>query len=126
MSLLLFQCRKLSFFLELQLWYRMCFRLSSLNSHISVGSCDGDYQHDTRKNVLHWNHPIIDASNKSGAIEFSVPASIIGDFFPVQLTFTSKVSYADIRAVSVLGVDDELPVKFSIDTLLYADKYEIV
>lgn len=91
-----------------------------------MATCDGDYKHDSRKNILHWNHPIIDASNKSGAIEFSVPASIIGDFFPVQLAFTSKVSYADIWATSVLGVDDELPVKFSIDTLLYTDKYEVV
>ena len=24
-----------------------------------IGSCDGDYNHDIRKNVLEWNLPII-------------------------------------------------------------------
>lgn len=75
--------------------------------------------------MLLWNHAIIDASNKSGAIEFSVPASIPGDFFPVQVAFTSKVPYADIRIGAVLAVDDEVPQKFSSETLFYADKYEI-
>lgn len=90
-----------------------------------MASCDGDYQHEARKNLLQWNHAIIDASNKSGAIEFSVPASIPGDFFPVQVSFTSKVPYADIRIGAVLAVDDETPQKFSAETLFYADKYEI-
>lgn len=90
-----------------------------------MATCDGDYQHEARKNVLLWSHAIIDASNKSGAIEFSVPASIPGDFFPVQVSFTSKVSYADLRVSAVLAVDDEVPQKFSSETIFYADKYEI-
>jgi len=24
-----------------------------------VGSCDGDYNHDSRKNILEWNLPVI-------------------------------------------------------------------
>lgn len=96
-----------------------------LNTSPSVASCDGDYRHDSRKNVLLWSHSIIDESSKNGAIEFSCPNSIPGDFFPVQMSFTSKVSYADLRVTAVLAVDDELPQKFSSETIFYADKYEI-
>lgn len=90
-----------------------------------MAECDGDYHHDSRKNLLLWNLPIIDASNKTGSMEFSVPASIPGDFFPVQVSFTSKIPYADMRVSQVLGVDDDKPLKFGSDTIFFADKYEI-
>lgn len=92
----------------------------------TVAECDGDYHHDSRKNILQWNHAIVDASNKSGSMEFSVPSSIPGDFFPVQVSFTSKVPYADLVAKHVTMVDDESPAKFSTETIFYTDKYEIV
>lgn len=97
-----------------------------LNSHPSVAECDGDFRHDSRKNVLQWNIPIIDAANKAGSMEFSVPASIPGDFFPVQISFTSEIPYADLKVSQILSVDDETPVKFSAETIFVADKYEIV
>lgn len=90
-----------------------------------VNECDGDYNHDTRKNVLMWNLPIIDSSNKSGALEFSATA-LPGDFFPVQVNFVSKRSYANLKITSVLLVDDDSPVKFSADAIFFTDKYEIV
>ncbi|KAJ6648607.1 Coatomer subunit delta [Pseudolycoriella hygida] len=97
-----------------------------LNSHPSVAECDGDYHHDSRKNILQWNIPVIDAANKAGSMEFSVPASIPGDFFPVQVSFSAKIPYADLKATQVVSVDDGSPVKFSTETVFYPDKYEIV
>jgi coatomer subunit delta len=57
-----------------------------------------------------------------------VPSSIPGDFFPLQVQFTSKVSYAEVKANKVVLVDDdnETPLKFSAETLLYTDTYEVV
>lgn len=92
----------------------------------TVAECDGDYHHDSRKHVLLWNLPLVDASNKSGSLEFSVPSSIPGDFFPVQLSFTSKIPYADLVLRQVTTVDDESAVKFSSETILYPDRYEVV
>jgi coatomer subunit delta len=102
--------------------------LSSAGSSPAIAECDGDYHHDSRKNVLTWSLPIIDATNKAGALEFSVPASIPGDFFPLQVQFTSKISYAEVKATKVVMIDDETeqPVKYSTETLLYADTYEVV
>lgn len=92
----------------------------------TVAECDGDYHHDSRKNLLQWNLPIVDSSNKSGTLEFSIPSSIPGDFFPVQVTFSSKIPYAELQIQQVLLVDDEQATKFSSETILYTDKYEVV
>lgn len=61
-----------------------------------MGECDGDYRHDSRKNVLEWRLPVIDASNKSGSMEFTV-AGHTNDFFPVSVNFVSKKSFCDIE-----------------------------
>ena len=61
-----------------------------------VGDCEGDYRHDSRKNILEWRLPVIDASNKSGSMEFTI-AGHTNDFFPVAVNFMSKKSFCDIE-----------------------------
>lgn len=112
----------------------------------SIAECDGDYHHDSRKNVLQWNLPVIDAASKQGSMEFSVPSSIPGDFFPLdvslqiclvstknvlnlpfpQVSFSSKVPYAELTPLKVQMVEDGTDAKYSAETLFYTDKYEIV
>ncbi|ERL87931.1 coatomer subunit delta [Dendroctonus ponderosae] len=92
----------------------------------SVGECDGTYVHESRKNQLVWSLPFIDGSNKTGSVEFNAPKAIPSDFFPLTVAFTSKTSYASIKIVDVLLVDDDSPVKHSVDAVLYPEKYEIV
>jgi coatomer subunit delta len=93
----------------------------------SITECDGDYHHDSRKHQLQWNLPVIDAENKQGSMEFSVGSSIPGDFFPVEVSFVSKTLYADLKPSQITLVDDEsTPVKYSAETMLYPEKYEIV
>ncbi|XP_055624433.1 coatomer subunit delta [Toxorhynchites rutilus septentrionalis] len=92
----------------------------------SIAECDGDYNHDGRKNILQWSLPVIDAVSKQGSMEFSVPNSIPTDFFPLDVSFSSKISYAELQPSAVQLIDDEAEVKFSTETLFYTDKYEIV
>lgn len=93
----------------------------------SITECDGEYNHDSRKHQLHWNLPVIDAANKQGAMEFSVPSSIPGDFFPVDVSFSSKTLYADLKPLKITSVDDDSSIiKYSSETLMYAEKYEVV
>ena len=60
-----------------------------------MGECDGDYHHDSRKNILEWRLSVIDQDNKTGSLEFSIPGTP-DDFFPVTVSFVSKKSYCDI------------------------------
>lgn len=91
----------------------------SIGSSPVVNECDGEYTHDSRKNILVWTLPIIDASNNSGSLEFSATA-LPGDFFPLQVNFVSKNSYADLMVrwdfVSVAPSKDSLLFPF----LLYS------
>ncbi|GJQ77792.1 copd [Trypoxylus dichotomus] len=91
-----------------------------------VSECDGHYTHEARRNQLIWSLPIIDSTNKTGSLEFSAPKSIPNDFFPLTLNFTSKSSFAKIKITDVLFVDDDSPVKHSVEAVLFPDKYEIV
>ena len=60
-----------------------------------VGSCDGDHHFD--KKQLQWSLPFIDSSNKSGSMEFSMNGAHPDNFFPVNVSFTSKKPYCDIQ-----------------------------
>ncbi|XP_045559453.1 coatomer subunit delta [Salmo salar] len=90
-----------------------------------VGDVDGEYKHDSRRNVLEWSLPVIDAKNKSGSLEFSVTGQP-NDFFPVNVSFVSKRNYCDIQVAKVTHVEGDAPVKFSLETSFLVDKYEIL
>ncbi|KAG5670492.1 Coatomer subunit delta [Polypedilum vanderplanki] len=98
-----------------------------MNVNPSITECDGEYNYDARKHQLQWSLPVVDATNKQGAMEFSVGSSIPSDFFPVEVSFISKTLYADLRPLQITLIDDESThVKHSIETILYPEKYEVV
>ncbi|KAL4647522.1 coatomer subunit delta [Arapaima gigas] len=90
-----------------------------------IGDLDGEYRHDSRRNVLEWCLPVVDSNNKTGSLEFSV-AGRPGDFFPVSVSFVSKRTYCDIQVTKVAHLDGDSPVRFSTETSLVVDKYEIL
>ena len=46
----------------------------------------------SKDNLLLWEVPLIDAGNRSGSLEFSVPGQVDTDvFFPISVAFVSKV-----------------------------------
>lgn len=66
-----------------------------------VGECEGDYIYEPRKHCLLWQPSVIDSSNKTGSMEFSVPMGTSSQFFPVQVSFHTNQSYARL-AVSLI------------------------
>lgn len=62
-----------------------------------IGECDGQYVHEARQNTLVWSLPVIDASTKSGSMEFSASNCTPADFFPLHVSFTSKTPYAKLK-----------------------------
>ncbi|XP_058239433.1 archain 1a [Hemibagrus wyckioides] len=90
-----------------------------------IGDLDGEYRHDSRRNVLEWCLPVVDMKNKTGSLEFSI-AGQPNDFFPVNVSFVSKGSYCDIQVSKVSQVDGSSPVRFSTETSFVVDKYEIL
>lgn len=93
-----------------------------------VGECEGDYLYEARGNTLLWQLAVVDTSNKTGVLDFSVPSGNPGQFFPVQVTFQSTHAFARISVADVKYIDSGLPAKHSVETLLVAEtgKYEVI
>uniref|UniRef100_U3FD34 Coatomer subunit delta n=1 Tax=Micrurus fulvius TaxID=8637 RepID=U3FD34_MICFL len=90
-----------------------------------IGEINGEYRHDSRKNLLEWCLPVVDAKSKSGSLEFSI-AGRPNDFFPVHVSFVSKKNFCNIQVSKVTQVDGNSPVRFSTETTFLVDKYEIL
>ena len=91
----------------------------------NVNDCDGSYDYDSRKNLLTWNLPVIDNSNGTGQLDFSMPSNE-DDFFPVNVEFHStKTLYTDISVAAVAFVEDGTPARYSTETALLVEKYTI-
>ena len=65
---------------------------------------DGDWRYDSRHSQLVWSIDLIDASNRSGAAEFVVPATDPGTFFPVEVSFSAPKTLCDIQVRQGSGV----------------------
>lgn len=92
----------------------------------NVENVDGEYKHDSRKNELAWSIPVIDASNSTGVLDFTIAASP-EDFFPIDIKFQSnKKSYTDIDIVGVQHCESQAAIKHSVERVMVVDKYEIV
>lgn len=61
-----------------------------------VNEYDGQYHYDKSRAKLEWQLPLVDKANKSGSMEFSIANGHPNDFFPVTVTFVSKMSYCDL------------------------------
>lgn len=90
----------------------------------TVDNADGQYSFDSRRSVMAWQLPVIDASNKSGSMEFSMPGRG-DDFFPVQVSFVSTKTYCDLAVENVMHLEDEKAVEFTQEKILTVEKYEV-
>lgn len=68
---------------------------------------------------------MVTASNPTGSIEFSCPTSVQDHFFPIKVSFVSKVSYVDLAVKQITKIEDESSVPFSMETVFYPEKYQI-
>jgi len=92
----------------------------------TIKQCDGQYTYEKYKNYLVWRMDTISEANANGCIEFSVNGGHAGDFFPVNVNFTSNKSYIDIEPTGVYDAETSSPSKYSHDTHFTVDKYEII
>lgn len=91
-----------------------------------VKTCDGEYQYNSRGNVLEWRVPIVDADNTEGSLEFSMKAALADDFFPVSVAFTSSKTYAGLEINNVVHAETGASIPFSQDVVFSVDKYHII
>lgn len=95
--------------------------------YAQVSNCDGgDYKYDTRRSVIEWQIDLIDSTNRTGSMEFVVPAADSSSFFPIDARFSSKKIFADITVDQVTRTTDGAPIKYSCVTRLVTDSCQVV
>ncbi|KAI2511846.1 coatomer subunit alpha [Fragilaria crotonensis] len=67
----------------------------------AIEACDGDYKHDPVAGMMCWHFDKIDASNSSGALEFSIAGNNPDVFFPVRIMFKSEKLLCPIEVTGV-------------------------
>jgi len=91
-----------------------------------VSKVEGHYDWEGRARNLVWRLPIIDNSNKQGSLEFSVPNADPKGFSPLRVTFSATHTFCNMEVADVVLEDGNNPVKFSEETQLKVDTFEIV
>ena len=67
---------------------------------------EGDYHYDSRKAQLLWSILLVDDTNRSGQLEFTLPGSYPEDaFFPVDVSFSAQHTLADVSIVQARSLD---------------------
>ncbi|KAL0364995.1 UNVERIFIED_CONTAM: Coatomer subunit delta-1 [Sesamum angustifolium] len=88
-------------------------------------SVSGKPMYDSRKSVLEWSIVLIDNSNRSGSMEFVIPADT-SELFPISVGFTSTSTFSNLKVANILPVRGGNPPKFSQRTSLSTENYQVV
>ncbi|KNA10314.1 hypothetical protein SOVF_145510 [Spinacia oleracea] len=100
--------------------------LPALREAPNVTQIEGDWRYDPRNSVLEWSLDLIDDSNRSGALEFVVPAADSSAFFPISVRFTATKTFSDLKVTNILPINGGPPPKFSQRVQLHTESYQVV
>jgi hypothetical protein len=87
---------------------------------------DGDWRFDRGQCCLIWSIDLIDDTNRSGSMEFVVPAADPDVFYPVEVSFTANHTFCDITLESVVSTQTEGPVKYGTRKQLATAGYQVI
>jgi coatomer subunit delta len=90
---------------------RICIPLGTSSSP-NILSIDGSYRLNSANSELVWELAIIDSSNSSGSLEFSIQQRDTNAFFPISVHFSSKQLYCPIDITEVTTAVNDSPVMF--------------
>lgn len=87
---------------------------------------DGDWRYDSRRGALIWSIDLIDDTNRSGSMEFVVPACDAESFYPVDISFSTSKTFCDIAVDTVTSTQTGAPVKYGQKRGLSTSGYQVV
>ncbi|KAI8802419.1 hypothetical protein BJ742DRAFT_541575 [Cladochytrium replicatum] len=92
----------------------------------SIGDAEGSYRVDKQKRSIEWEIPFIDASNRSGVLEFSVPSEDVSGFYPISAKFHSVKTLTKVEVDRVVSVADGSSVAFAKNGGFEVEEYLVV
>ncbi|GAQ92052.1 Medium subunit of clathrin adaptor complex [Klebsormidium nitens] len=100
--------------------------LPALRDAPQVNQIDGEWRYDPRRSVLEWQIVLIDDTNRSGSLEFAVPATDPQSFFPIDVKFAADKTFCDVKIKQVIKASSGEAVKFGGKTQLVVDSYQVL
>ncbi|KAH9612486.1 hypothetical protein KSS87_009935 [Heliosperma pusillum] len=103
--------------------------LPALREAPNVTQIEGEWRYDSRNSILEWSIVLIDNSNRSGALEFVVPASDSSAFFPISVRFTATNTFSDLKIVlafAYLAASNYVLLDCLVDNLPFACHPQVV
>jgi hypothetical protein len=88
----------------------------------TIVSVDGDHKHNSRDGVMMWHLDMIDESNASGTLEFTIPGDDADNFFPLTVGFYSPKLMVDLKVDGVNNQDGET-IRHGYNASLVTDNY---
>ena len=92
----------------------------------TVSQCDGEFVYNARSQSVEWRLALIDESNRQGSLEFSTARVDAGNFFPINVSFSSKYTYAPVSVSRVQAATTGENIEFGHEVSLVSDVFNIV
>lgn len=92
---------------------------------VHIVSMDGSYKHNASQGELVWQLPLVDGSNASGSLEFTIAQKDTDAFFPIAVDFSSQQLFCGVEVVKVASADGSAPIQYGISQLMSAEEYSI-
>ncbi|XP_006644962.1 coatomer subunit delta-3 [Oryza brachyantha] len=100
--------------------------LPALREAPGVRQIDGEWKYDSRNSVLEWSIILVDQSNRSGSLEFTVPAADPSSFFPIAIGFSASNTFSGLKVTAIRALREGSPPKFSQRNRLVTGNYQVV
>ena len=92
----------------------------------NIINIDGSYRHNLSAGELVWELSIVDSSNSSGSLEFSIQQKDSDAFFPILAYFSSKKLYCNIDVQEVVVVSSNSQAVFGLTKSMSSEEYMVV
>ena len=88
-------------------------------------SVDGSHRFNPQSGELLWELQLIDKSNSSGSLEFTIAQKNVDAFFPITVEFCSQQLFCNVDVTSVTSMGSQLPIQYGISKGLSTEEYFI-
>lgn len=103
------------------------FQLHDVKIHIPVMSAeapvintiDGRYKHNRNASMLTWELDLIDDSNSSGNLEFTIAEKDADSFFPIKIEFSSQQMYCNMDVTTVRNIPPGADISGATSSIMY-------
>lgn len=99
--------------------------LGTTSTALNIANISGNYKHNASNAELVWDLDVIDRSNSTGSLEFTIPQKNTDAFFPIEVSFSSTELFCKVDVTSVTSADGSTPLQYGLSKHMSTEEYVI-